>query len=206
MNYNHIESFRLITGKSGTGKTTYFLRAIAGARHRYKFLFDPQREISRKLRWRPVQDSAGVVYCVRVGLPVCFDPSRDFAGRPKEGFAWFTRLSLELSKELRGPKLFACDELQKYTALGRGGVPGGLAEILDIGRKEEIDGLFVAQRVNKVNDDIRAQLTELVTFQHTDRLPLRWLEDDGFDPELVSRLKSPGQYLRRNLKTGQWLR
>lgn len=206
MNYDHKASFRLITGKSGSGKSTYFLHEIQSSKHRYKFLYDPQREIARKLHYRPSLDSAAVLYCVLNRLPVCFDPTRDYAGRPKEAFAWFCRLTLELAKELPGAKLFAADEVQKVTALGRGGIPSGLAEILDIGRKEEIDGLFVAQRVNKVNDDIRAQLTEIVTFQHTDRLPLKWLEEDGFDPEQVRRLRSPGQFLRRNLVTGAWLK
>jgi len=120
-----------------------------------------------------------------------------FPGDFDEAFAFFSRWVLEVSRVIRGPKVFAVDEVWRYAPNTRL-LPGAFQEILDLGRREEIDLLFVAQRANKVHDAIRAQLTEVITFQHTDRLPLDWLSED-FDPEQIRALKYPGGYLRRTL-------
>jgi hypothetical protein len=130
-----------------------------------------------------------------MGWPVCFDSSGLFPGDRREGFAFFTRWVMAVCKELRGVKLLACDELQSVHRTGPDGMPPGFKEIMDEGRRQEIDCLFAAQRINEVNDDVRGHLTQIVTFKHTDPLPLRWLAERGFDPEAVAALPAPGGWI-----------
>ena len=203
MNFDHRADRKLITGKSGSGKTTFFLSLLARTRARWIFVFDPERELSRKLSWPISIDVPGLNAAVAARRPACFDPTPLFPGDRPGGFAFFCRYVLNLSRLLDGVKLLAVDELQTVSGSGPGGIPKSLSEIMEEGRRQEIDCLFIAQSVNRVNDRVRVQLTEIITFCHTDRLPLTWLEQDGFDPAQVSALTVPGGFIRRNLQTGE---
>jgi energy-coupling factor transporter ATP-binding protein EcfA2 len=203
MNWNHRPRKILITGKSGSGKTTFYLALLRAWPSRWKFVFDPEREAARKLRWAVAVDVPGLAALANSSRPVCYDPARMFPGDRPQGFAFFSRWVLNVSKLIRGPKLFAVDEIQNVTFPGREGISQAFRELLDLGRREEIDLLMISQRVNEVNHAIRSQLTEAVSFNHSDRLPLEWLEQIGFEPASVSTLKFPGGYIRRNLLTSE---
>lgn len=198
MNFDHKAVCVLITGKKGSGKTTYWLKRLVNHRARYRFYFDPVREVSRKLGLPICIDVPQMNAALVAGRPVCFDSSPLFPGDRREGFAFFSRYVMNVSKALRGVKLFGCDEFQSVQRTGPEGLPPGLKEITDEGRREEIDCVFAAQRLNEINDDVRGQITELVSFRHTDTLPLRWLADMGFDPEAVAALPAPGGWIRRD--------
>lgn len=203
MNWNHRPKKILITGKSGSGKSSLFLFLLLGSyfgKRTVKFIFDPDLEFSRKLKITPARTLDDLHLALKTGL-VCFDPAEMFPGDFPAAFAFFSRWVLAVSQQLKGAKLLAVDEIQKFTRPGRGGVPPAFQEILDIGRRHEIDLLIIAQRVNQVNDAIRGQLTDIITFQHTDRLPLAWLEEDGFNPETVKALQFPGGHIWRNVET-----
>jgi hypothetical protein len=196
MNFDHPANRVLITGMTGSGKTTFWLRRLVSHRARFKFVFDPMRETSRKLGWPVCIDEPGLVNALAANRPVCFDSSRLFPGDRRQGFAFFSRWVFNVAKVMRGVKLFACDEFQSVQKQGDTGLPQGFKEITDEGRREEIDTLLAAQRLNEVNDDVRAGLTEIVTFRHCDPLALRWLAERGFDPAAVSKLPSPGGYIQ----------
>lgn len=197
MNFHHRPCAVLITGKKGSGKTTYWLSRLVSHKARFRFYFDPSREVSHKLKLPVCIDEPGLVRAVLEGRAVCFDSAPLFPGNRKAGFAFFTRWVFNVSKSLRGVKLFGADELQSCQGIGPGGMPQGFKEIMDEGRREEIDCIFAAQRVNEVNDDVRGHLTEIVTFKHDDPLPVRWLAERGFDPEAIKALPTPGFFIRR---------
>jgi len=202
VNWHHKPSCVLVTGKKGSGKTTYWLKRLVAHRARWKFIFDPRREASHKLKLPICIDHPQMTRAVIEGRPVCYDSSLQFPGDRREGFAFFTRFVFNVCKELRGSKLMACDEFQGVQKVGDNGLPQGFKEITDEGRREEIDNLLSAQRLNEVNDDVRSQLTELVCFKHTDSLTLDWIErtaeDMGcpFDRGAVANLPTPGRYIR----------
>jgi hypothetical protein len=203
MNFDHVADRKLITGKAGSGKTTYFLAVLKKSRARWIFCFDPEREIARKTGWPTCVDVPGLNAAVAARRPACFDCTPLFPGDRPEGFAFFCRYVLCVSRALHGTKLLAVDELQAVQTTGTAGLPQSFSELLDEGRRQEIDCLFISQSVNRVHDRVRVQLSEIVTFCHTDRLPLTWLEQDGFDPAAVTALRYPGGHLRRNLHTGE---
>ncbi len=198
MNFDHKAVCVLITGKKGSGKTTYWLSRLVAHRAKHRFYFDPVREVSRKLKLRVCIDVPSMLAALTAGRPICFDSSPLFPGDRREGFAFFARWVMTVSKALPGVKLFGCDEFQSVHRTGPEGLPAGLKEITDEGRREEIDCIFAAQRINEVNDDVRGQLTEIVTFRHTDPLPLRWLAERGFDPVAVAALPAPGGWISIN--------
>src|SRR5574341_102760 len=191
MNYDHQGKRFAIAGMSGTGKTTFYLKAFRNWQASYKFAFDRKREIARKLRLKTCVNVEQMKYAVLHRYPVLFDSAEMFPGQPREGFAWFCQWTYEVCKLLRGVKLFACDEIQFVVPLRRS-IPLPFMEILDDGRKEEIDCLFVVNKgYNKLHDDIRAQISTLYVFRTVEVNALKLLASDGVDVEKVRNLKMP---------------
>jgi len=203
VNWNHKARKILITGKSGSGKTTLFLQTLRDWPARWKFVFDPEREAARKLRWPVSVNLRQMSAAAAAQQPVCFDPTAMFPGDRAGGFAFFCRWTLNVARLVSGPKVLAVDEIQNYTLTGREGIPQSIRELLDLGRREEVDLLVVSQRPNELNHAIRSQLTSVVTYQHTDRLPLEWLYELGFDRAEVFSLAYPGGRIERNLLNGE---
>jgi len=199
MNLDHKSRKILITGKSGSGKTTALIQLLMQLHCKRTYIFDPELEISRKLKFPTKSTVQELALSAMQQRSVCFDPAKLFPGRTDEGFAFFCEWVYRVSSVQRGRKLLVVDELQKFTRLGKGGIPKSFQVILDVGRRQEIDLLIIAQRPNLVNDAVRAQLTDIITLCHTDRLPLAWLEQDGFDPEAVRALPVPGGKIHRVL-------
>lgn len=202
MNYDHKKDRRLVTGSGGSGKTTHFISLFCAKRARWKFVFDPEREISRKLKLPICIDVPGMERRCAQGIPVCFDPDPLFRNH-EEGLDFFCTWVWSVASSLQGVKLFACDEIQDFTANGRGGIPDSFKRIMQKGRRQEIDVLLIAQSLGEAHDKIRAQLSHVITFRHTDTTPLDWLQDSGFDREAVKQLTYPGGWICRNKDTGE---
>lgn len=197
MNYDHPNRKELITGKSGSGKTTFWLDRLKKWPAKWKWAFDPEREVARKIGWPAVTAPNQLLWSIQHRRPIAFDPEAMFPGDRASGFEFFCLWVWNVSQELDGVKLFACDEVWKYVPAVRP-LPHSFALLLEEGRKQEIDLCLVSQRINKTHDAIRAVTSDLVTFQHTDSLPLKWL-NEYFDPEAVRRLKIPGGKLSTRL-------
>jgi hypothetical protein len=193
----------LITGKSGSGKTTLYLATVVNYPARWKFIFDPDREFSRKCGVQSCYTKEQMEIAVSRRYPVAFCSAHYFEGRREEAFAFFVRWCLEVSKPLQGVKLLASDEVQKHTPEGGSTLPPAIADFLDTGRKEEIDSLFVTNAPNELHPAIRRQLTEIWAFQFSEPLCLEWLEARGFNPDEVKALPEIGVWQYRNLNTHQ---
>lgn len=188
----------LVTGMKRSGKSTKVMELFKKHRAGLKFAYDPDREISLRLKL-PASSSLAELKnnCVQ-NLPVLFDPSALFPGNREEGLDFFCRWVFNVCTVLPGRKLFVCDEVQKWTNPGRGGVTQALCLLVDDGRKRCIDIIFVSQGVNEFHDKLRKQLTKIITFRHAEPLQLDWLKKRGFDEQQVARLKVPGEYLERS--------
>src|SRR4051794_30946829 len=91
MNLDHIAELICITGRKGTGKTSLLLDLWKKSKARYKFAFDPKREISRKLNLKVCTTVEGMKFALERGYPVLFDSSAMFPGDRKEGLTFFCR-------------------------------------------------------------------------------------------------------------------
>lgn len=196
MNWNHKLRRVLVTGMSGSGKSSlqiYLLKTWPEVR--WRFVFDPDREFAHKLDWPVAIDDAEVVRLAAQFRPVCFDPIPMFGPELEDGLAWFCNLVLCMSRKVNGGKLLVIDEIWKYA--GRV-LPAGLRAIMHEGRRQEIDTLIVSQQLNETNSTLRAHVTELWTFKQDEELPLDWLKRAGFKPEEVASLRYPGGFIKKD--------
>ena len=202
MNFSHEAVHQLVTGMSGKGKSTLVRRLVAKDRAPWKFAFDTfKKEFTRFMDWPLVIDAPGLLAQVKAGRPSAFFSAPLFPGDRIEGFNFWIRWVYEVGKELPGRKLVVIEEIEKTTAHRNSPLAPAFSEMLDEGRAAQFDVMMIAQRVSTVSELVRAQTTEICTFQHVDGNQLAWLEAEGFDPVAVSKLDR-GEYLWRDRETG----
>ncbi|SRR6266498_1540186 len=195
MLWDHVPKKLLVTGKSGSGKTTFWLAKIQEEKPDYLFVFDPDLEYSAKTGGDYCCDWPSASWCLKSRRPVIFDCRELFPGNRPRGFDAFCRWTFSMCQVLPGRKILACDEVHKFVPRSPAYVPQSFQLILDEGRRWGLDLMLISRRPNLVNEAIRAELTEMVCFKHTDRRPLAWLGEDGFNPEEIKNLKSPGGHI-----------
>jgi len=197
---NHRPIKTVITGKSGSGKTTYFQRLLEngfGSYWQTVFLYDWQGEMAQRLRFAPVLDFEALPSELERGF-VIFDPAREFEADYTLGLQAFSRWSFEICKTTnaaRYPRLFACDEMQLL--MGNDECLPEVQSVIQTGRRVGLDMAIVAQQLNELHNIARSQTTERVTFQHEDPYVLSVMAKWGFDPEAVAALPV-GEFLYRN--------
>ena len=130
---------------------------------------------------------------------ILFDPAGVFPGDTSAGFNFFADWAFSVSEQIPGPKLFVADELQKV--IDTSGLPPSFANILETGRRAELDCALVSQQINRIDNRVRNQLTEFVTFAHVDPRALQWIGELGMDAEAVRAL-GEGDFL--SLDLAQW--
>jgi hypothetical protein len=191
----------VITGKSGSGKTTYFERLLANGFKSYWqtiFLYDHQGEMAQRLNLQPTFKIEQLPEAIKTGF-VCFDPSIEYEGDYEQGLLFFADWTFNVCKshdtDPAYPRLFACDEIQQVTSTGA--TDPELLKILQTGRRAGLDMAVVAQQLNELNNKLRSQTTEQVCFQHKDPRVLDVLNDWGFSDEEISGL-TVGEYYYQN--------
>jgi hypothetical protein len=187
----------LITGKSGSGKSTYYTRFLDNCDYDKIFIYDHEGEYSVRSGVKPCTNMDELLKELDKRI-IVYDPTIDFQGNSPEGFNFFCEWVFEISRELPGKKLFATDELQKI--LGTSTLPWEFCCIIETGRRAGIDTVFVCQQPNLFHNRLRNQLTELVTFRQIDKRALAFLEELGFDPHEVLKL-DVGQFQLLDLDT-----
>lgn len=202
MDIAHKPSKILITGASGTGKTTYWLRYLLGTKANLKAVFDHQGELAFRLGVPAASNPEELGQQAARGWAV-FDPSEMFAGRLPEGFAFFCEWAFEASRRIGGRKLFACDELQ--VLCGTAELSPEFSLVVETGRRWGLDCSLISQAPNLIHNRVRNQLTEVVTFRHVDARAVEWLEEAGFPEEEVRALPA-GSYLAQSLLDGSFVR
>jgi GTPase SAR1 family protein len=195
VNWHHDHKRVLITGTSKSGKSSLAIRMARDWPARWKFFFDPDREFAFKTGWAVAIEQREIIRLASQFRPVCFDPIPMFGHNTALALDWFCKTVLDMSRAVNGVKLIGVDEIWKHTGKK---LPVSLKAIMHEGRRQEIDSLIVSQQLNGTNADLRAQTTELWAFQQSDKLPLDWLEESGFDRDTVARLPKPGGFILKN--------
>ncbi len=208
--FDHPSKKVLITGVSGTGKTTLFEKLLRKEKARWKFIFDHQGEFSVRFGGgRPaaatvgdlIQDTARGGYVIFDPVEFCNEIGVDGERRGLPGaFAFFCDYVFAICETHKGRKIIACDELQKLVDTSK--TPPELMTVLDTGRRYQLDFYGISQAPNLIHNAIRNQLTEIFTFRQCDKNAVVFLEDNGFNPDSVRNLQGH-EYLWRSLKTGE---
>lgn len=198
---HHRPTKTIVSGKSGSGKTTYFQRLLENGFRAYwqtVFLFDWQGEMSQRLNMPAVDSWEQLPEALKTGF-VIYDPSRDFENNMETGLCAFSKWAFEICKQApeaaKYPRLFACDELQLL--MGVNNIFPEVQAIVQTGRRMGLDMAIVSQQLNEMHNIFRSQTTERITFQHEDAYVLGVIDKWGFDPQLV-KLLNTGEYLWRN--------
>jgi hypothetical protein len=192
----------LVTGVSGSGKSTYFIQYVQNARSLFRtiFVFDHEGEFAYRLNAQSAFTPDQMIRQFDTGL-VIYDPSEMFEGDIPAAFAFFAEWSFAVTKASvlatgeYAKRLFACDELQ--TMVGTDSIPREFALVLETGRRWGLDAIVIAQQLNLCHNRIRNQITEMVAFQTTEPLVLGALQERGFNPEAVASLQ-PFEFILRN--------
>lgn len=185
MQISHKPTKIVITGTSGTGKSTYFTRYLNNAQQDKVFVFDHEGEYSYRTGIEPCRSMEKLAELLGQRV-IVYDCSEDFPGDTAQAFNFFSEWVFEISKELPGTKLFASDEMQKI--LGTDSIPYEFQCVIETGRRRGIDTIFIYQQINLMHNRLRNQLTEIVTFRHIEKRALQFLEEIGFDPDELRTL------------------
>jgi hypothetical protein len=189
----------LITGKSGTGKSEYFIRyieAVAG-RYRHVFIFDFEAEFAARAGWPNVRT---IEQLNNPGHIVAYDPCEMYPGDRPTAFEFFCDYVFSIAEHYDGQDgsiLFCSDELQKI-GMGTDVIPQDLTVLVETGRRYKVDTVFIAQQCNLIHNRLRNQVTEVVTFRHNEDRAIRWLVEYGFDEQAIRDLDPVGAFICRN--------
>ena len=196
-----------VAGRSGCGKTSYAERTIIGTHHDRIFIYDHQSEFWRRLNLIPVTDFDGLYERVKKERIICFDYSFAYFGEMEERFVEFCDVCFNLCKDCLEPQhvesLFVCDEIQKVVT-GHD-IPKEFKNISQTGRKFALDTLLLSQQPNEVHNGIRNQATEMVCFAQKDENALKFVTQNGFDPEEIRALQ-PLNYIWQDMNTAEFRR
>jgi hypothetical protein len=190
MDYLHKPRRLLITGKSGTGKSEYFIRYIESVASQYStvFIFDHEGEFAARTGWPSARSQEDLEQDRHIQV---FDPIDLYPGDKETAFEFYCDyvFAYAQSQEDQGKQfLFACDELQKIG--GTDVLPQDLSCLVETGRRYCIDTVFIAQQPNLVHNRLRNQVTEVVTFRHNENRAIDWLVQYGFDEDRIRELGS----------------
>jgi hypothetical protein len=207
-NFAHRPCHEIVTGCSGTGKTTFWLNLAKRQRARWRFVYDHKGgEIAFKLGQPAIRSFDHLIECasaagiMRSGGWVCFDPSLVFADDFYAGFAFFCDFVWSIATQFPGRKMLLVDELQNVTR-NRGEGTREFQIMLNTGRSFELDTYSIASRANSIHCDARGQFTKIYAFRQQDDNATDFLEKAGFDIDQVRTLP-PGKYLWRDLNSGE---
>lgn len=203
----------LVCGVSGTGKTTFALRYLVNADLAVRFVFDPdcgeeplprdRGEFSARLRLPPAFDVH------TMGLSLCrgwvlFDPHTLFPGQLQTAFEFFCEWVWEKSLQIPGRKLLLVDEAYCYQSVHS--IPAHLQMAVQSGRRRGLHCMTISQQPNRLNDSVKAGVSELVAFKLQTDPALDLVEKTyGLNRDEVSQLQAL-HFVARNCDSGGELR
>jgi len=204
MNIERKASHVLTCGKSGMGKSTYNLRYIIGSHHDRVFIFDHQGEYQIRLNLIPCFTMAEVRRRAATERIIAFDYTKFHRGQMAESFDMFCDDIFNLCVDHLEPQgiesLLVCDEVQKVCTANE--CPQPLKNVMQTGRRFNLDSALMSQQPNRIHNEVREQVTELIMFNLNDENSLKFVKKMGLDEQPIIRQPALN-YIWFNLMTGE---
>lgn len=194
------KAFTFVGGVSESGKNIFALRYLLNHpdRHCLRVIFDRDGENARRLGLAPAGQAAEIDKAAMLGW-VCFDPAPIFGTDQHRAFRFLCEWCLAQGERTGRRVVLLADEVWEYCDPYT--LPDELARLLQQGRKKNVEGVFGAQRPNKVNGSIFNEATEMVCFRLQERAGLNAMEEYGFPRDIIERLPY-GSFHALNKRTG----
>lgn len=181
------------------GKTSLGLRLINGGNQTRVFIFDHQGlEFASRLEIPPERvatDTASLIRLAEENRIVPFDFVPNYGGYKEQGFREFceTVFALAVALEAMGKSaVMVTDEIQQFVSTSE--CPIEYKQIIETGRRWNLDTVQLSQRPNAVNAAMREQFTELFLFRLQEENSLKFAASIGANVETVMNLP-PHEYL-----------
>ena len=193
---------RLITGASGSGKTSFILKYLLNATPACRFLFDFDGQMAARLRLKHASTSNELENALQTRW-VAFNPEIMFEGQMVEAFQFFCDWTFKAACRGPGKKIVVIDEVWKYCSPNS--IPIELARLAQTGRVENIECVFATQTPSAINKSITQGLSEIVSFRLDEHLGLDWLAGKSMPADEIRTLPT-GHFIARNCRTNEFLR
>lgn len=208
MDYLHKPRRLIVTGRSGTGKTEFFVRYVKAVKQDYErvFIFDHEAEFADRTGEQTVTTSEELQAFANGDsrtrrIIQCYDYSQMYPGDLQTGLEFYADYCFSIAKAgTNGKSLFCCDEMQRL--ISTDDISHELACLTETGRRYRVDTVFLSQQVNLLHNRLRNQVTEVCTFQQNDSRAIKWLEEFGISEEEIRAL-GEHEFIDRNAFGGE---
>jgi hypothetical protein len=205
MQIHHKPTKIVVTGQSGSGKTTYVMRYLKNSPYHHVVVFDHKLEFFERENIQPEFNRENLVEHVVAGKRVIsYSPLDDFPGNSQSGFEFICEWSYEIARASDKRFLFVCDEFNRFT--DSNSVGWEFTQLIEDGRLWGLDFIGTAHGGNQIHNRIRSQFTEVVAFHTEDKTPLAFLEEYGFDVDEVRGLAIPGEFITKDCVKTKFVR
>jgi hypothetical protein len=198
----------LITGMTGSGKTTFVVRYLMNRmRNQGKpacvFIFDNLTRMQPRLRIPMLYTAKDLDEALPTRW-VCFNNSRMFPGDTRTAFRWFCFWIFDVCRSGPGEKIVCFPEVWQHCT--EDSIPQEFAMLAQAGRELNIHLIVDTQQPEKLNDSIVNCRTETVAFRCQEGSDAaRQMERLGFNRGEIQNLP-PGTFIAKNNISGGQLK
>jgi len=183
------------------GKTTYLIRYVKNSSYRQYFIFDHKHEFQAREGILPFTDSQEMLEAfIRGEKYISYSPIDEYPGDEQAAFEWFCRWVYNIVRQVdTGEYLFVCDEVNTFTDAYNAGQ--SFNQIIKDGRLWGIDFAGTAHAGNQINNRLRMQLSEVVTFHIEDETAVKFLVSLKFNEDEIYALRK-GEFILKDCNQG----
>ncbi|MDD5139396.1 MAG: hypothetical protein PHY43_03930 [Verrucomicrobiales bacterium] len=175
----------VITGMTGTGKTTLAFLHLLKTPCACRFIFDDMGQAAARLKLPHVSTPKQLEASLQTRWS-CFNPHPMFRGDVNAAHEFWCKWVFETSRRTRHKKIAFTDEAWRFQ--DRENISQEMSVLSQMGRSENIEQLTTTLEPHRMNSALLGSATELICFRLQDSIDLKKIQGLGADADAVSRL------------------